>query len=108
MDDREISKEGAYSMMNMTIQSASTPVGQSMQNRLINVVIVEDYNLTRVGIRSFLNKFENIKVIGEAENAEKGLSLIRRLHPDVVLMDLGLPGMNGIEATQQIKSFDDN
>jgi DNA-binding NarL/FixJ family response regulator len=79
-----------------------------MTNRLINVVIVEDYNLTRVGIRSFLSKYENIKVIGEAENAEKGLSLIRRLRPDVVLMDLGLPGMNGIEATQQIKTFDPN
>ncbi len=92
----------------MAIQSVSPASNQPMKNKLINVVIVEDYNLTRVGIRSFLSKYENIKVIGEAENAEKGLSLIRRLRPDVVLMDLGLPGMNGIEATQQIKSFDDS
>lgn len=97
--------------MNMATQQSSMNSNinnQYVKNKLINVVLVEDYNLTRVGIRSFLNKYENIKVIGEAENAEKGLSLIRRLHPDVVLMDLGLPGMNGIEATQQVKAFDDN
>lgn len=96
----------------MAIQTVSTGMQpsstQPARNKLINVIIVEDYNLTRVGIRSFLSKYENIKVIGEAENAEKGISLIRRLRPDVVLMDLGLPGINGIEATQQIKSFDDN
>lgn len=96
--------------MNATIQSInqSNQTTSSMRNRLINVIIVEDYNLTRVGIRSFLSKYENIRVIGEAENAEKGLALIRRLRPDVVLMDLGLPGMNGIDATQQIKTFDEN
>lgn len=93
-------------MATQLVNQANGPVIHS--NRLINVIIVEDYNLTRVGIRSFLNKYENIRVIGEAENAEKGLSLIRRLHPDVVLMDLGLPGMNGIDATQQVKSFDEN
>jgi DNA-binding NarL/FixJ family response regulator len=96
--------------MNMAIQSSAGNnfAAPLTRNKLINVIIVEDYNLTRIGIRSFLNKYENIKVIGEAENAEKGISLIRRLHPDVVLMDLGLPGMNGIEATQQVKSFDEN
>ncbi len=92
--------------MNVAFQAVGSPGQPSMKNKLINVVIVEDYHLTRVGIRSFLNKYENIKVIGEAENAEKGLVLIKRLRPDVVLMDLGLPGMNGIEATQQIKNFD--
>jgi DNA-binding NarL/FixJ family response regulator len=95
--------------MNMAIHNISNnPTSPNIKNKLINVILVEDYNLTRVGIRSFLSKYENIKVIGEAENAEKGLSLIRRLRPDVVLMDLGLPGMNGIEATQQIKAFDEN
>lgn len=78
------------------------------ENRVIRVVIVEDYKLTRVGLRSFLNEDEHIDVIGEAEDGERGISLVRRLRPDVVLMDLGLPGINGIEATQEIKAFDPN
>lgn len=72
---------------------------------LVNVIIVEDYKLTRVGLRSTINEFENIKVIGEAEDAIKGLELIEKEHPHVVLMDLGLPEMNGIEATQKVKEI---
>ena len=72
---------------------------------LINVVIVEDYKLTRVGLRSTINEFENIKVVGEAEDAIKGLEIIQKLKPQVVLMDLGLPEMNGIEDTQKVKEL---
>lgn len=71
----------------------------------ITVVIIEDYKLTRVGLRSTLNEFENIQVVGEAEDALKGLEIIEREKPDVVLMDLGLPGMNGLEATQKTKEI---
>ncbi|MFA6990307.1 MAG: response regulator transcription factor [Candidatus Gastranaerophilaceae bacterium] len=78
------------------------------QTDTVAVVIIEDYKLTRVGLRSSLNEFEGINVIGEAEDAEKGLKVIEELKPDVVLMDLGLPGMNGIEATQQIKTKYEN
>lgn len=69
----------------------------------IRVVIVEDYKLTRVGLRSALNEFDHIQVIGEAEDGIKGVELIAKEKPDVVLMDLGLPGMNGLEATQKAK-----
>ena len=72
-------------------------------NETINVVIVEDYKLTRVGLKSTLNGLENIKVIGEAEDAIDGMSVIEKLQPNVVLMDLGLPGMNGLEATIKVK-----
>ncbi len=74
-------------------------------NELINVVIVEDYKLTRVGLRSTINEFENITVIGEAEDAAKGLEVIKNKKPQIVLMDLGLPEMNGIEATQKVKEI---
>ena len=79
-----------------------------MKNELVNVVIIEDYKLTRVGLRSTLNEFENIEVIGEAEDAVKGLDVIKRCQPNVILMDLGLPGMNGIEATQKVKEISPN
>lgn len=80
----------------------------STKVKTIQVIIVEDYKLTRVGLRSSLNEFEGINVVGEAEDAEKGLKVVKEIKPDVVLMDLGLPGINGIEATQQIKTFDEN
>jgi len=79
--------------MSETLQSQS----------VINVVIVEDYKLTRVGLRSTLNEYEHINVIGEAEDAAEGIEMIQKLKPDVVLMDLGLPGMNGLEATLKLK-----
>lgn len=69
----------------------------------VRVVIVEDYKLTRIGLRSTLNEFENVTVIGEAEDAVSGLEIIQREKSDVVLMDLGLPGMNGLEATMKVK-----
>ena len=69
----------------------------------IKVIIIEDYKLTRVGLRYALNEIENINVIAEAQNAESGLELIKQERPDVVLMDLGLPGINGLEATIMVK-----
>ena len=71
----------------------------------VNVVIIEDYKLTRIGLRSTLNEFEHINVVGEAEDAVSGLEIIEREKPHVVLMDLGLPGMNGLEATQKTKDI---
>ena len=75
------------------------------ETRDILVYLVEDYKLTRVGLRAMINDFENISVVGEAEDAYSAIEEIKRLKPDVVLMDLGLPGMNGIEATQKIKEI---
>lgn len=75
------------------------------KNDAIKVVIVEDYKLTRVGLRSALNEYEHINVVGEAEDALRGLEIIKNTQPEVVLMDLGLPGMNGLEATQKVKEM---
>ena len=69
----------------------------------ISLMIIEDYKLTRMGLKSSLEEFEGIEVVAEAEDAEKGMILADRYKPDVILMDLGLPGMNGIEATSRLK-----
>ena len=84
----------------MTQQIAAKP-----HTKDVRVIIIEDYKLTRVGLRYALYEIENINVIAEAQNAEAGLEIIRNEHPDVVLMDLGLPGMNGLEATIRVKEI---
>ena len=77
----------------------------AVETDTISVVIIEDFKLTRVGLRCALNSNEDIEVIGESENASDGLSIIEKQTPDVVLMDLGLPDMNGIEATIKVKEL---
>jgi len=71
----------------------------------IKVIIIEDFKLTRVGLRCALNANEDIDVVAEAEDAVEGLKLIERYKPDVILMDLGLPNMNGIEAIVKCKEM---
>lgn len=71
----------------------------------LSVIIVEDFKLTRVGLRCALNANSDINVVAECDNAITGLSLIEKYKPDVVLMDLGLPEMNGIEATIKVKEM---
>ena len=72
----------------------------------ISVIIIEDFKLTRVGLRCALNANEDINVVAESDNANDGLKFVEKHHPDVVLMDLGLAGMNGIEATMKIHEMD--
>lgn len=72
---------------------------------ILNVIIIEDFKLTRVGLRCALNANPDINVVAECDNAITGLKLIEQHKPEVVLMDLGLPDMNGIEATIQVKKM---
>jgi DNA-binding NarL/FixJ family response regulator len=75
------------------------------KEKLISIIIVEDFKLTRVGLRCALNSNPDIEVVAECEDAVEGLKQIEKLKPDVVLMDLGLPVMNGIEAIVKIREF---
>ena len=74
----------------------------------ISVIIIEDFKLTRVGLRCALNSNEDINVVAESDNAVDGLKLIERHMPDIVLMDLGLAGINGIEATVKVREINPN
>lgn len=73
--------------------------------KTISVIIIEDFKLTRVGLRCALNSNDDIKVVAESDNAIDGLAMIEKHLPDIVLMDLGLAGMNGIEATLKVKEM---
>jgi NarL family two-component system response regulator LiaR len=74
--------------------------------RPIRVLLVDDHAVVRKGLRALLEREPGIEVAGEAENGERAVQLAERLRPDVVLMDLEMPVLNGIEATRRISERD--
>ncbi len=70
---------------------------------LVTVLIVDDHSIVRQGVRAFLDAQPDLNVLGEAETGEEAVRLTQEMIPDVVLMDLVLPGINGVEATREIK-----
>jgi len=68
----------------------------------ISVMLVDDHTVVRQGLRALLKSEEDIEVIGEAENGRQAVQLARQTPPDVVVMDVAMPLMNGLEATRQI------
>lgn len=68
----------------------------------IQIVVVDDSQPFRVGLRALLAATEGMELIGEAENGHQAITLAEQLQPDVILMDLNMPDMNGIAATAQI------
>ncbi|MES9683602.1 DNA-binding response regulator [Bacillus sp. AFS001701] len=69
----------------------------------IKILIADDHHVVRRGLIFFLNTQDDIEVIGEASNGEEALSLVKELRPDIVIMDLAMPVLDGIEATKRIK-----
>lgn len=71
----------------------------------IRVILIEDHDLTRLGLRAALKRQEGIDLIGEAANGIQGLELVKTTRPDIAIVDIGLPDMDGIELTRKIKQF---
>jgi DNA-binding NarL/FixJ family response regulator len=68
----------------------------------IRILLVDDHKITRQGLRSLLEKQQDMEVVGEAEDGRTAVSLVRELVPSVVIMDVSMPDLNGMEATRQI------
>lgn len=74
------------------------------QNTRIPVLLVDDHAMVRQGLRSIMETFPDIEIVGEASNGQEAVKLVERRQPAVVLMDINMPKLNGIEATARIKS----
>ena len=73
-------------------------------SKKIALLLVDDHSIVRLGLKALLNYEKDMAVVGEAKNGEEALRLVRQLQPDVVIMDLLMPKMNGADATRQIRS----
>jgi len=69
----------------------------------IKIVLADDHQIVRHGLRTLLGREPDMKVLAEADNGRTALRLIKELHPDVVIMDISMPDLNGIEATRQVR-----
>ena len=74
----------------------------------IKILLVEDQKLMRIGIKSLFNDYPEMEVIGEAENGKEAIEKAKLIKPNIVLMDIGLPDISGIEATKQILEYNSN
>lgn len=79
-----------------------------MINSAIKLLLVEDHKLMRVGLKSLFEEQEGLEVTSEAQNGHEAIEKFKTTHPDVTLMDIGLPDMSGIEATKRILELNTN
>ena len=77
-----------------------------MSGEIISIVLVDDHAVLRAGLRALLEPESDLEVIGEAATGEEAIEMIERLKPDVVVMDLSMPGIGGLEATRRIAGMD--
>ena len=72
---------------------------------MIQIIIADDHAIMRAGIRAILSFHDEFEVIGEAANGEEALTLVRKHAPDIILLDIGMPGISGLTATHEIRAI---
>lgn len=82
----------------------TAPADPDPADRPIRLLLVDDHEMVRTGLRTFLGLQPGMTVVGEAATAEQALALVPRLQPDIVLLDLVLPGMSGVEAVHRLRA----
>ena len=71
----------------------------------VRVLLVDDHAFFRSGLREILAEFDDVEVVGEAESGDAALGLLEKRSPDVVIMDLHMPGLSGAEATRRVREL---
>ena len=72
---------------------------------MIRIILADDHHLVRQGVRALLDKVNDIHVVAEAATGQEAVELTEKLQPEVVVMDISMPRLDGVQATQQVLSF---
>ena len=105
--------EGTTARLSLSIPQPNRPSSEAdhvqpvvldgaTQTHLVRVLMVDDHPMVRQGLRAIVEQFEGLQVVGEAADGREGVRLAQSLRPDVVIMDVNMPTMDGVEATRQI------
>ena len=73
-----------------------------MDDKIIHVLVVDDHQMVRIGMMTVINSFDNMHIVGEASNGQEAIEICQHIQPDVILMDIKMPTLDGIEATKHI------
>jgi CheY-like chemotaxis protein len=85
-------------------ESAKKSGSEAKGETMVQVLLVDDHAMVRQGLRSVLDAYDDLQVVAEARDGEEAVKLVEDLHPRVVVMDINMPKMNGIDATTYIKN----
>ena len=102
--NHQLSEAGSFLDRSNLIPRRSVPSPQPSALSSIRVLLVDDHAMVRQGLRSVLDAYDDIQVVGEAQDGAEAVRLVGELRPRVVVMDINMPKMNGIEATSRIKT----
>lgn len=100
-DAPDLADAGSTSRNSTATTTHMPPLDPTMTMRL-RIILVDDHEIVRLGLRTLLARYPQFEIVAEAGDAQEAIEAVTRYEPDVVVMDIRLPGMNGVEATQEI------
>jgi DNA-binding NarL/FixJ family response regulator len=86
----------------MSTRGTGTPMASKSEKSRIRILIADDHTIVRTGFIRLLSLEDSIEIVGEADDGRRAVELAGQLHPDIVIMDIGMPVLNGLEATKRI------